>query len=296
MPADPGPSASTGPSPKIALGTPKIALSTSSVYPETTSSGFELARRLGYDGVEVMVGIDPVAADIDAVEKLRDYHGVPVLAIHAPCLLITQRVWGTDPWAKLDRSAEAALRLGADVVVVHPPFRWQRDYARTFVEGIRRLNETTGVTFCVENMYPWRTPGGELKAYLPGYDPTELDYDHLTLDFSHASTANQQSLDLARTWGDRLRHVHLTDGSGSIMDEHLVPGRGDQQAGLVLEHLAERDFAGHVVLEINSRKAGSRAQREEDLAESLVFARHHLAPTAPTPSYAVDGGGTASAL
>jgi sugar phosphate isomerase/epimerase len=288
-----------GPTTVDAAGPPgskaKIGLSTSSVYPETTSSGFELARRLGYDGVEVMVGIDPVASDIDAVEKLRDYHGIPVLAIHAPCLLITQRVWGTDPWAKLERSAEAARRLDADVVVVHPPFRWQRDYARTFVEGIRRLNETTGVLFCVENMYPWRTPGGELKAYVPGWDPSELDYSHLTLDFSHASTANQQSLDLARSWGDRLRHVHLTDGSGSVKDEHLVPGHGDQQAGLVLEHLAEQGFSGHVVLEINSRKSGSRAQREEDLAESLAFARQHLA-AGVHPSYAVDGGGVASAL
>ncbi len=276
--------------------TPKVALSTSSVYPETTSSGFELARRLGYDGVEVMVGIDPVAADIDAVEKLRDYHGVPVLAIHSPCLLITQRVWGTDPWAKLERSAEAARRLDADVVVVHPPFRWQRDYARTFVAGIQRLNETTGVTFCVENMYPWRTPGGELKAYMPGWDPTELDYTHLTLDFSHASTANQQSLDLAKSWGSRLQHIHLTDGSGSVKDEHLVPGRGDQQAGKVLEYVARHNFTGHVVLEINSRRSGSRAQREADLAESLAFAREHLAAGLAQPSYAVDAGGVASHL
>ena len=133
--------------------------------------------RLGYDGVELMVGIDPVAADIDAVEKLRDYHGVPVLSVHSPCLLITQRVWGTDHWAKLERSAEAARRLDADVVVVHPPFRWQREYARGFVDGVRRLAETDRHPVRVENMYPWRTPGGELKAYLPGWDPTELDYD-----------------------------------------------------------------------------------------------------------------------
>jgi len=273
----------------------KVALSTSSVYPETTASAFELARRLGYDGVELMVGIDPVAAEIDAVEKLRDYHGVPVLAIHSPCLLVTQRVWGTDPWVKLERSAEAARRLDADVVVVHPPFRWQRDYARTFVDGIRGLTESTGVLFSVENMYPWRTPGGELKAYLPGWDPTELDYADLTLDLSHASTAGQQSLDLARTWGSRLRHVHLTDGTGSAKDEHMVPGRGDQQAGRLLEHLAETDFSGHVVLEINSRKSETRAQREADLAESLAFTRLHLAAPA-SPSYAVDTGGVASAL
>jgi sugar phosphate isomerase/epimerase len=273
----------------------KVALSTSSVYPETTSSAFELARRLGYDGVEVMVGIDPVASDVDAVEKLRDYHGVPVVAIHSPCLLITQRVWGTDPWAKLERSAAAARQLDADVVVVHPPFRWQRDYARGFVDGIRRLTETTGITFCVENMYPWRTPGGELKAYMPGWDPSYLDYDDLTLDLSHASTAGQQSLDLARAWGDRLRHLHLTDGMGSVKDEHMVPGRGDQHAGRLLGYLAEHDFTGHVVLEINSRKSETRAQRELDLAESLAFARLHLA--APVhPSYAVDGGGVVSAL
>jgi sugar phosphate isomerase/epimerase len=273
----------------------KVGLSTASVYPETTSSAFELARRLGYDGIEVMVGIDPVAADIDAVEKLRDYHGVPVLSVHSPCLLITQRVWGTDPWGKLERSAEAARRLDCDVVVVHPPFRWQRDYARGFVEGIRRLNETTGVTFCVENMYPWRTPGGELKAYLPGWDPTEMDYSDLTLDFSHASTANQRSLDLARAWGSRLRHVHLTDGTGSVKDEHLVPGRGDQQAELVLNLLAERDFDGHVVLEVNCRKSETRSEREADLAESLAFARLHLA-AAVHPDYAVDTSGVAQAL
>jgi sugar phosphate isomerase/epimerase len=273
----------------------KVGLSTSSVYPETTSSAFELARRLGYDGVELMVGIDPVAADIDAVEKLRDYHGVPVLSVHSPCLLITQRVWGNDPWTKLERSAEAARRLDAPVVVVHPPFRWQRDYGRTFEAGIKRLNETTGITFCVENMYPWRTPGGELKAYVPGWDPTGRDYTDLTLDFSHASTANQQSLELAKSWGSRLRHVHLTDGNGSMKDEHLVPGRGDQRAGEVLGHLAANDFSGHVVLEVNSRRSESRAQREADLAESLAFARLHLA--APVHAhYAVDGRGVASAV
>ena len=270
-----------------------MALSTSSVYPEGTSSGFELARRLGYDGVELMVGIDAVAADIDAVEKLRDYHGVPVLAVHAPCLLISQRVWGTDPWAKLERSAEAAIRLGADVVVVHPPFRWQREYARTFVDGIERLNAEFDVTFCVENMYPWRTPGGELKAYVPGWDPTELSYEHLTLDFSHASTSQQQSIDLAKSWGSRLRHIHLTDGTGSRKDEHLMPGYGDQRAGETLTWAVENGFSGHVVLEVNSRKSGSRSQREAELTEALEFSREHLA--AGVRSFAVDATGTAEA-
>ena len=74
-----------------------------------------------------------------------------------------------------------------------------------------------------------------------------------------------------------------------------MPGRGDQQAGRVLQYLAARNFSGHIVLEVNSRKSGTRAQREADLAESLAFARLHLA--APVqPSYAVDATGVASAL
>jgi sugar phosphate isomerase/epimerase len=272
---------------------PKVALSTSSVYPETTSSAFELAGRLGYDGVELMVGIDPVSTDIDAVEKLRDYHEIPVVSIHAPCLLISQRTWGTDNWAKLERSADAAKQLDADVVVVHPPFRWQRDYARDFVPKLRELSDRTGVRFCLENMYPWRMRRTELQAYLPKWDPTDLEYDDLTLDFSHASTAGQQSLDLAKSWGERLGHVHLTDGTGSMKDEHLVPGRGDQQADVALQYLAEAGYSGHVVLEVNSRRSATRAQREADLAESLAFARLHLDVPIHT-SYAVDSAGVAS--
>ena len=74
-----------------------------------------------------------------------------------------------------------------------------------------------------------------------------------------------------------------------------MPGRGDQQPGRVLQYLAERNFSGHVVVEINSRKVGTRAQREADLAESLAFARLHLAAPIQA-SYAVDATGIASAL
>ena len=257
---------------------PRVGLSTSSVYPESTASCFELAGRLGYDGVEVMVGIDPVSRNVDALVQLREYHDVPVLSVHAPTLLVTQGTWGNDPWEKLERSAVAAHRLGADCVVVHPPFRWQRSYAQGFVDGIRRLERTTGIGFAVENMFPWRGPrSAEVRAYSPGWDPTERDYDHLTLDLSHAATARQRSLDLVDAWGERLTHVHLTDGDSSISDSHLFPGEGDQEAAAVLATLTARGFAGHVVLEVNTRSVGSRSAREEALARTLAWARTHLA-------------------
>ena len=206
-----------------------MALSTGSVYPESTASAFEMAAKLGYDAVEVMVGCRPVVSqDIESIRRLSDYHQVPVCAIHAPCLLITQRVWGSDPWDKLVRSAQMATELGADTVVVHPPFRWQREYAKGFVEGIARLEDETAIAFAVENMYPWRASRRELQAYVPGWNPVDQDYAHVTLDLSHTSTSGSDAIQMADELGERLHHVHMTDGTGSAKDEHLVPGRGDQ--------------------------------------------------------------------
>lgn len=259
------------------MSSSKILLSTTSVYPEASTSAFELAADLGFDGIELMVGVDSLSTDIESVAKLAEYHGVRVHSLHAPTLLVTQTTWGSEPWEKLRRSGEAIERLGGDVVVVHPPFRWQRDYGAGFVEGIKRLNESSPVMFTVENMYPWRTPGRPFKAYLPGWDPTPYDYDHLTLDLSHASTARLQSLDLIEAWGERLAHVHLTDGSGSFKDEHLMPGEGDQSAWEVVSHLARTGFTGHIVLEVSSRRAGSRAEREQLLGESLTGIRDAIA-------------------
>ena len=239
------------------------------MYPEASTSAFELASSLGYDGVELMIGVDSLSADIDAIAKLAGYHGVDVLSVHAPTLLVTQNTWGGDPWVRLQRSGEAAQRLGADVVVVHPPFRWQREYGAGFVDGIRALNAEFGVRFAVENMFPWRTPAGHIPAYLPGWDPTGYDYDHLTLDLSHAATSQRRSLDLVHAWGDRLAHVHFTDGRGSLKDEHLLPGEGNQEAFAVLAELVRRDFTGHIVLEVSTRRARSRHEREQLLRGCL---------------------------
>jgi sugar phosphate isomerase/epimerase len=255
----------------------KFALSTASVYPESVAHGFEYAARLGYDAVEVMVSIDAISQDVDKVRRLRDYHEVPVCAVHAPCLLITQRVWGTDPWVKLEMSAEMAHELGADVVVVHPPFRWQKDYAAGFVEGIARLEKATGLAFAVENMYPWRASSRRhLEMYLPGWDPSAETYANATIDLSHAAIAHADVIAMAERLGSRLRHIHLTDGSGSPKDEHLVPGRGAMGAADFLHHLAATGFDGEVVLEINTRRCTTRDEREADLRASLDFAREHL--------------------
>jgi sugar phosphate isomerase/epimerase len=261
----------------------QVALSTSSVYPERTPDAFETAARLGYDGVEVMVTMDPISQDLDILRRLSDYHGVPVLAVHAPCLMVTQWVWGREPWGKLNRAREVAEKLGAKVVVVHPPFRWQREYAKDFETGLAQLDTETDVKFAVENLYPLRAAtlrvrAAEVTAYAPNWNPVEIDCPHATLDLSHTAVSGSDAMVMADELGHRLAHVHMADGSApGLPDEHLVPGHGTQPCAELLASLGARRYSGMVVLEVNTRRAVTSEERRADLAEALAFTRHHLA-------------------
>jgi len=255
---------------------PPIALSTASVYPEPARAAFEIAAELGYDGVELMVWSEAISQDPAAVSRLADEHGVPVLAVHAPCLAVTQRVWGSDPIERIRRSVTAAARLGASTVVLHPPFRWQRRYAAQFAAEVARAGEYAGVALAVENMFPVTRGGIRSVPYSPGFDPTEVGHAQYTLDLSHTAAAGSDALAMLDRMGSGLAHVHLADGSGGPRDEHLVPGRGTQPCAEVCQRLTDSGFAGVVVLEISTRRCRNRYERMTLLAESLLFARLHL--------------------
>ncbi len=254
----------------------RIGVSTASVWPQTATSAFQLAAELGYDGVEVMVWADPISQDPLALRRRSRQTGVPVLAVHAPCLLITQRVWSPRPEERLRRSVRAAQELEAPTVVIHPPFRWQRKYADGFADLVASLEQDSGVAIAVENMFPVRRFGSAVSAFHPSIDPTEVGHANYTLDLSHTAAAGVDALALAKRMGTGLTHLHLADGTGVPRDEHLVPGRGGQPCAEVCEWLVTSGFAGQVVVEINTRRARGQADRATDLAEALLFARLHL--------------------
>lgn len=309
-PGGAGASASAAPAAgAVARRAIRVGLSTASVYPENTEAAFRYAADLGYDGVELMVWAETASQSITAVRGYARRYGVPVLAVHAPCLLISQRVWGADPAAKLERSVHTAEALGAQTVVVHPPFRWQRRYAEGFAAQVAALEESGEVVVAVENMFPMRAdtlfgrgekaaqrlarrggPGWGLTAFSPSYDPTDTGFEHYTLDLSHTATAGADALALAERMGPNLAHLHLADGRGAAHDEHLIPGDGSQPCVEVCAWLVAAGFSGHAVAEINTQNARGAADRAAMLGRTLAFAREHLnLLPAPSPSSARAG-------
>lgn len=259
-----------------------VGMSTTCVYPFAVEHAFRIARLAGYDSLEIMVTNDPVTRDATKLRELSERYAMPISAIHAPVLLLTTFVWGRDPQVKLEKSGELAAKLGADTVVVHPPFRFQAGYAKNFERIVRQTSSSTGVEIAVENMFPWTVRGHSVKAYAPSPDPLDLDVDAMTLDFSHASLSGLDSLKLATAMGSRLRHVHLCDGAtsaadGAVLDEHLLPGEGTQPVAETLQFLAQSGWSGSVVAEVNVRKEKTEEYRLEKLSQTVAFAREHLA-------------------
>ncbi|WHF22170.1 hypothetical protein QJS66_18835 [Kocuria rhizophila] len=118
---------------------PHVALSTSSLYPQGVPETFEAATRLGYDGVEVLVTHEHRRpADhqlLDGVPEVPDPH------LHHPRAHAAVHPTGVGRVLTVQMAAKLTTRWAQRWWWrCHPPFRWQRKYAKNFVAGVREVS------------------------------------------------------------------------------------------------------------------------------------------------------------
>jgi sugar phosphate isomerase/epimerase len=252
------------------MPSPPVLFSSAAFFARPLSWTFRLAAESGYRGVEVMVTKDPESQDPARIRALAEEFGLTVGALHAPCLLLTRKVWGTDPIGKIDRSVEAAADADVPVVVVHPPYRWQRAFRQWLLDDLPSLEERTGVAVAVENMFPVRVAGRHVTFH-SNQDLEQLEgLPHLVLDTSHAAVAKHDLREVRRLFGPSLRHVHFSDNAGKGWDSHLPPGDGVLDLDAFLEDLVVSGYDGAVSLEVDLRPALGDADR---LAATMVRMR-----------------------
>ena len=257
------------------VSAPKVTLSTASVYPESTPAAFEMAARLGYDGVEVMVLTDAGPRTSTRCGACRTTTALPITTIHAPVPAHQPAGVGHRAWAKLGRgpgSRRAARRGDRRRAPAVPVAARLLPGVR---QGIEKMADETAVRFAVENMYPWRAGGRGFAAYpragtprrrLPAHDARPVAHRRVRVGRAHDGTrpggpAGARPPRRRRGCGAR-RAPRARAGFAALRRAAARPGA----AG----------FGGQVVVEISTRKVTTRDQREADLSESLAFAREHL--------------------
>jgi sugar phosphate isomerase/epimerase len=257
----------------IAMG-PRVIFSTSSVFPDT-DLGFRLASEFGYDGVELMVNHERRSQSVEAVREMVQKYQQPVTAVHVPCLVISQPVWGWSPLGKLRRSVEMAHEVDADVVIVHPPFRWQREFKEAFRSLVNELHESDlgGIEIAVENMYSVEKFGRKVEPYLCADDPALTDFPALCLDTSHAAAARWNPIELYQMMRPRVRHIHLSDSTATRGDEHLPPGHGTLPLEELAQIMLKDGFDGDICLEVATGKL-PESLRNQSALECLEWTRN----------------------
>jgi sugar phosphate isomerase/epimerase len=249
---------------------PRLLFSTAAFFARPLDATFAIVAETGYAGVEVMVTKDPASQDPAAMRALADARGLEIGAIHAPSLLLTRKVWGTDPVGKIDRAVEVADAAGVPLVVMHPPYRWQRAYRRWLDDELPALEARTGVTVAIENMFPVRM-GRRAVTFHANQDLDELEgLPDLVLDTSHAAVAEHDPIDVLDRIGDRVRHVHLSDNAGKGWDSHLPPGEGVLDLEAFCGALTRDGFDGSISLEVDLR---THLTDPERLREVMVAMR-----------------------
>jgi len=260
---------------------PKLLLSTAPFFRSHLREAFRHAREAGFDAVEVMVTSDPSTQDPRTIAELAEEFGLHVRALHAPFLLLTRRVWGTDPVNKIYRAAHVAEQAGIHLVVVHPPYRWQTRYRRWVDERLPDFSSRTGVTVAVENMFPVKIRGERGLRFHASQAFDDLDrFQDLVLDTSHLAVARFDLLEAYRRYRSKVRHFHISNNAGKGWDSHLPVDEGVLPLDHLLKELAGDGFDGTVALELDLRSyladAGAVRDvlvRNREFCEDLLGAR-----------------------
>ena len=246
-----------------------ILFSSAAFFARPLADTFRSLEETGYTGVEVMVTKDPASQDPSEMRALADTYGLRIGAIHAPCLLITRRVWGADLSGKIGRAIEVASDAEVPMVVVHPPYRWQGAARRWLDDEMPALAARAGVTVAVENMFPLHV-GRRAMTFHAGQDLAALEgLADLVLDTSHAAVAGHDLVELRRRLSGRIRHIHLSDNAGKGWDSHLPLGEGVLPIDAFLRDLSASGYQGAITLEIDLRRYLTEPERLRSVMVSM---------------------------
>lgn len=233
---------------------PRMLASTGPLFARPLDWACGVIAEAGYDGAELMVTQDPITQDAQRVTEACAHEGVPIDVVHGPFLLLTRRVYGTDLIEKARRSLALASDLGAELMIVHPPFRWQRSFHSWLLEDGEQEAAELGTRIGVENLYPVSMAGRQVRFHRYTEPDHLVPFPHTVLDTSHFGVAG---VDIVTAW-EALRanaaHLHVSDYRGYGRDSHAPLGHGLLPLAGFLQAVAADGFTGAITLELDCRR------------------------------------------
>lgn len=251
----------------------------------------DLIAEAGFTDIELMVTRDRRTQHPDIPARLAEERNLRIASVHGPFLAITKTVWGQDPMGKVERGVEMCRELGAGTYIVHPPFLWERRFARWIEAESESYSADEGVRVAVETMYPVWVAGRRMRAYR-WLDPRALAAAApiVALDTSHVTVARHDLLDSYKALKDRLVHVHLSNNAGDGRDGHLELEQGILPLDRLLGEFHRNGYSGGVSLEVSVRRYIEKPKelvamlrRNREYVEDRIAGTDRVAKGMPRP-------------
>ncbi len=268
----------------------KLSFSTASFYHLPLRFTLDVARGLGFDGVELVVGPEYLLRGQRAIQELCRAQAVKPLSLHPPLLRLPG--WPTNHTRSIARTVAEARAFGCEVAVIHASDAWQEGNRRwrEYAAAMKAALETPGspLTIAVEiSQFTRRTRRQAMDDVdsVLRFVEDQGQQVGVTLDTAHTGANGDDLLALYAKLRMRLRNIHLSDWiiRAGKHRTHLAPGEGALPLAEFLGALARDGYAGLVTLEVSPYhlRAWGLRQGRARLAESLAYVRAHLRAAEP---------------
>jgi sugar phosphate isomerase/epimerase len=234
-----------------------LLLSSGSLYNYGLNRFFEMAKKAGFSGIEIMISDIWDTRDPEYLKKLEKEFGLKIKAVHVP--LGDMKSW-SGPKLKFTNSLQLAKKIKAEILITHPESSRDEKFFPWLSKNLPQIQSKTKVKIVAENMtkvYNKKTK----KLVYQLFDPSKLSFPNLCLDTTHIATAG---LDLLKTYQkikNKIFHVHLSDSffrpiseqdeaREGIEEDHALPGEGKLPLKEFLIELKKDKYKGIISLEL----------------------------------------------
>ncbi|HKL25168.1 MAG TPA: sugar phosphate isomerase/epimerase family protein [Desulfuromonadales bacterium] len=235
----------------------KLIFSAGSLYTLPAETVFEMARDVGFDGMEVIINHDFGWRDnLAYLTSLSEI--LPINSLHAPFFEIDG--WG-NKIDQLKKCADLALRAEIPLINFHPP-SWML-FEFKFWSWLKKINDfqeeigQNRVVITIENMPCLPRP--KINPYLLSKTEKLIAFMEdrnlfLTFDTAHSGSFRSDFLEDFHIFYDSglMRNIHFSDYTNGV--EHLMPGHGGLPLTRFLNHLRETRYDHSLVLELSPRE------------------------------------------
>ena len=226
-----------------------LLLSTSSLHRYGLNRIFHFAKRLGFQGIELVVNDIADTRDADYIRDLQQQYDLPVFSIVTPQKSTIE---------KTKSVIDLADALNTGTVVIRSPLWSEFGYASWLRSNIPRFAKIYSRQICFEN--PPRGESLVLPKYAFGNINEIAGFKNLALDTTHLFS---RQLDLMRVYERHksvIRYIRLSDTRRG--SEHLLPGDGILPLESFLAHLAKDKYTGGIAIKVDYQQAGADDPKE----------------------------------